>query len=551
MFRVSLCLGVLVAAAAPAFAGDLAATSTIASVTVYPSGATVIRRVPVTLPAGATTILLVDLPAGIDTQSLTVDGSGERALAIASVEARDAPADPEGDPLRVALQADLQFIEDRIDALDDRVDALDGRRRFLEQLIKATPDGFAKALADGKASLADWGTAASTIGDGLAAVADATREARVAERALEKERDEKHKALADLGDPEPHTALAIAVSTDAPTNATLTVRYQVAGARWAPAYDAQLVTGDAGGAPKLTLVRRAEVAQASGEDWDGVTLTLSTTRTTAGTSVPTLSPTLVSFRRPIPATAAREMDLMAPAPMAKLGDAANEAGTVAAAPVEAVADFGSFRAEYRIPGQVSVESGKGARSVQIATETLAPTLEVRAAPVVSEAGYLQAKATMPEGGAPLLAGRVALFRDGVFVGNGNVAFTSSGDMLDLGFGVDDRVKVTRVALDRQLGEHGLILLGSRKTDARRYKITVANLHDQPMDIVVSDTVPYSEDDKIVVERLKEATQPTEVDVDDQRGVLAWRATYAAGESRDIVNAYSVTWPSGEDVTLLD
>lgn len=551
MFRASLCLGALVAAAAPAFAGDLAATSTIASVTVYPAGATVTRQVPVTLPAGATTILIADLPAGIDTQSLTVDGSGDHALAIASVEARDAPADPEADPRRVALEADLQAIEDRIDAIDDRIDALDGRRRFLEQLIKATPDGFAKALAEGKGSLADWAGAATTIGDNLAAVADATREARIAERALEKEREARQKALADLGAPAPHTALAIAVSTDAPTTATLAVRYQVTQARWAPAYDAQLATGDTGGAPMLTLVRRAEVAQATGEDWDDVALTLSTTRTTAGTSVPTLSPTLVSFRRLMPATAARDMDMIAPAPMAKMGTAAEEAGAVVAQSVEAVADFGAFRAEYHIPGAVSVESGKGARSVQIATEALAPTLEVRAAPALSEAGYLQARATLPTGGAPLLAGPVALFRDGVFVGNGAIAATSAGDALDLGFGVDDRVKVTRVALDRQVGEHGLILLGSRKTDARHYKITVANLHDRPMEIVVSDRVPYSEDDRIVVERLKEATPPTAVDVDDQRGVLAWRATYQAGETRDIVNAYAVTWPSGEEVTLLD
>jgi uncharacterized protein (TIGR02231 family) len=253
----------------------------------------------------------------------------------------------------------------------------------------------------------------------------------------------------------------------------------------------------------------------------------------------------------MPATAARDMDMMAPAPMAKMGTAAEGAGAVAAQSVEAVADFGAFRAEYHIPGAVSVESGKGARSVQIATEALAPKLEVRAAPALSEAGYLQAMATLPAGGAPLLAGPVALFRDGVFVGNGAIAATSAGDTLDLGFGVDDRVKVTRVALDRQVGEHGLILLGSRKTDARHYKITVANLHDRPMEIVVSDRVPYSEDDRIVVERLKEATPPTAVDVDDQRGVLAWRATYQAGETRDIVNAYAVTWPSGEDVTLLD
>ena len=70
---------------------------------------------------------------------------------------------------------------------------------------------------------------------------------------------------------------------------------------------------------------------------------------------------------------------------------------------------------------------------------------------------------------------------------------NAGKEIDLGFGVDDRVQVVRIALDRETGEHGI--LTSRKTDTRRYKITVENLHTRPMDITVLDRVPYAEDEK--------------------------------------------------------
>jgi uncharacterized protein (TIGR02231 family) len=220
--------------------------------------------------------------------------------------------------------------------------------------------------------------------------------------------------------------------------------------------------------------------------------------------------------------------------------------------LQAAADFGDFRAEYHVPGRVSVESGKGARSMQIATEDAPAKLTIRAVPMISDAAYLQAAFTPPTG-APMLPGRVALFRDGTFVGNGEVPMTSggtnAGKEIDLGFGVDDRVHVVRTALDRETGEHGI--LTSRKTDRRRYKITVENLHARPMDITVLDRVPYAEDENVTVTRLAESSAPTVTNMDDKRGVLAWSYTYGPGEARDILNGYEVSWPAGQSVVSLD
>jgi uncharacterized protein (TIGR02231 family) len=177
-------------------------------------------------------------------------------------------------------------------------------------------------------------------------------------------------------------------------------------------------------------------------------------------------------------------------------------------------------------------------------------LEVRAAPMVSQTAYLQAKFTAPVG-SPLLAGKVALFRDGTFVGNGMMDFTNAGADVDLGFGVDDRVHITRATLDHQTGEHGIPIIASRKTDTRSFKTTVENLHTRPIDITILDRVPYAENEDIDVKLLNASTKPTETDVDDKRGVLAWTYTYAAGEKRDILNSYEVSWPANEQLVSLD
>jgi len=554
--RAGLMLGASVAvlvSVAPALADDLRADSAIASVTVFPTGAAIVRDAAVALPQGDSTIVIDTLPDELDADSLKVSGAGDSVLAIASVETVEVAAGESDDPKRAAITGAMQQLQDKIDAIDDRLAALDARKHFLEQLVEQAPNGFGKALAAGNGDISGWSAAAEAVGNGLSEVADSVRAAHVEERDLDKQLDAQKQALADLPAPAEHKQVRIAVSAEAAGKASLSVTYRVASATWKPTYDAELATGDNGGQPSLVLVRRAEVTQATGEDWSGVRLALSTARTEGGTEAPDLQPTLVSLYDADKYTATESAPAAAPAPPAfdavgelrAAGSSADKPATV----IEAAADFGDFHAEYDVPGAVSVASGKGARSLQLGSETLDPKLSVKTAPALAETAYLTAAFTSPSS-APLLAGPVALFRDGSFVGNGAIAFSEAGKDIDLGFGADDRVHVTRATLAEQTGQHGFIV-NTRKTDQRSYKITVENLHSHPFEITVLDRIPYAEDQAVTVNRTTGATAPTATDVDDRRGVLAWTYTYDAGQSRDIVNAYEVSWPADRDIVTAD
>ena len=82
--------------------------------------------------------------------------------------------------------------------------------------------------------------------------------------------------------------LRIDLNAAAAAAATLRVTYAVRGARWMPLYDARLDTGGKNEQPALELIRRAEIAQATGEDWDNVALAVSTVRTAKGGNAPEL-----------------------------------------------------------------------------------------------------------------------------------------------------------------------------------------------------------------------------------------------------------------------
>ena len=558
MLRIASGIALAMLFVVPAAADEFRPSTSIESVVVFPSGAGITRSVPIDLPAGPSVVILEDLPYEIETDSITVDGRTGTRLEIGSVATRIVPADATKDPKRKAITDEIRRLEDQRADIADKIAALDGRKRFVEKMLETAPVGFGKALGEGTGGIEQWAAASKTLGEDLDQIATATRTLQRDDRALVEQIEERTKALNELPPPSDRVEVRIELAAEAADKGVLTVGYRTPSAWWVPSYHALLSTGDGGGEASLQIVRRAEVTQSTGEDWSGVALTLSTARSAGGTAAPYLESSLAmidpGYSTGTDGYGQYDKMIAPPSPQPTARAVYDSAGVPElamespAVPVEAVADFGDFRAEYKVPGKVTLATGIGARAFRVSTETGKPELEVRAVPILSSSSYLTARFTAPSS-APLLAGKVALFRDGAFVGQGQIPFVNGGTKVDLGFGVDDSVKVIRVAIDRAVAETGI--LTSKRTDTRRFRIKVENLHKQPIRITVLDRMPYSEDEKVVIVRLDDTTDPTVENVDDRRGVLAWSYVYEPGESRDIQNAYTVTWPAGETVVLAD
>jgi uncharacterized protein (TIGR02231 family) len=211
-----------------------------------------------------------------------------------------------------------------------------------------------------------------------------------------------------------------------------------------------------------------------------------------------------------------------------------------------VVESGGFQALFRIPGRVSLGAGEGARSMRIASTTVVPALLVRAAPMVSDAAYLEASFKQNDE-APLLPGRVSLYRDGTFIGRGQMMLAQKEEIVKLGFGVDELVKVERSVLHKSESASGIIT--SSMVDEREYKITMRNGHVTSVDMMIEEAMPVTENAEIQVEMLQASTQPTARDIRDQRGVMAWTVSLPPGETRDIKFGWRVRWPADKSVVF--
>ena len=310
-------------------------------------------------------------------------------------------------------------------------------------------------------------------------------------------------------------------------------------ASWTPFYDARLATGTKAQAPKLQLVRRASIQQRTGEIWDNVALSLSTARPGAGTAAPQLGTMTVDYEGE--GVVARPRSEMAPtdhvaqrrpgalASPARTSDAARQGRrrNDAAEEVRATVDTQGFQAVYGIPGRATVPATGEIKRVQIDDMALDPALTVRTVPKRDEKAYLYAKLTIARG-TPILPGPVSLFRDATFVGSGRLPLLAPGEEHELGFGVDDAVKVRHAIAEEKRGESGIIT--SSKTDTRNFRMTVKNLRERPINLVVLDQVPVSQNADIKVELIgQDGAHQAEPRRQARRGGLGDEARAGRGE----------------------
>ncbi|WP_186419756.1 mucoidy inhibitor MuiA family protein [Bosea sp. CS1GBMeth4] len=544
---------------APGLAGaaEIEFASKIDRVTVYPDGAVVTRLGRASLLEGVSQIVLRGLPASIDPASIRVEAQGDGAFSIGAVDVRQVPGEARP-ALDQVLESKIRALQGEKAKLSGEVSATEAKRATIENFGRIGPD---KLGPDGKAlPVADWPAVFDAIGTALVKVQGEllSLRNRIADLDAEIAALEKARPVAPRAS-QPKRDVAIAVEAKAPVAADIAVSYRVSGASWLPVYEARLSTGSATGGAEIAFTRRAELRQRTGEDWSEVAVELSTTRSAQGTRAPELSPLRIAFYEPPAlyeeraraAAAKQEAERAARAPALAIAPAPAAPEPVAGTPKQAEVQTaslsaGAYQASFKVPGRVSIPQDGSSKAVILTEGKVKPELSARATPELEEKAYLEAS-FLHEDEAPLLAGEVYLHRDGAYIGKGRLGQVAPGDKVELGFGADDRLKVSRAPVRRRENDSGW--LGSTRTDQREFRTVVKSLHAQPVRLTVIERVPFSENSAITVELLQQTTPPTEKQVGDKRGVSAWSFELAPGAQKEIRLAYRIKYPGDREVVF--
>lgn len=494
------------------------AASRITAVTLYPGVASVERVLR--LAPGAREAVFHCLPATLDGASLQVRGDAD--VRIGELALRQQPRALLGETCASALDGRIRALEDQLAALQAQAGGIDYATDYFK--------GF--GAGGGRQA-----TAPAQIAATAQALRQGGQEALERRHTLAREQERLEQALKPLLAERDRAGSAdapvssVRVTLAAPQGGELRLSYQVRGPGWQPGYRAALDSASG----KLRLERLAQVAQSTGEDWDGVQVTLSTGQPGAATEGPLPRPWRVGIQPPVAQAPAAMM--AAPAPRARMAEAAKADATEPSFDVSVFQ--GSYATEFHVPQRVRVPSGGERITLALGEQVLDARLLTRTTPALDAHAYLIAEFAALPGVWP--AGPISLIRDGAYVGSARFDAARAGRN-GLAFGRDELVNVRVERPEQQAGTGGFIGSRNQRVDSRRY--VVENRHTRAIELQVLDAAPVSEHEDVRVESRYEPTPQTE-DWNGQKGTIAWQQPLAAGATQAFGAVHTITWPKDE------
>lgn len=551
--RKRCCLTILAALAlAAALQAQETAVSRVVRVTVYGDRALVTRRAEVSLFKGESTVLFGDLPAAVDPASVQVSGKGAFTLRDVRVASRQRTRDVSAQ--LTALENEKRGLEDKLSQVNDRIREAEAERTFLADMAKRLTSnaGDSESLPLDPAS---WAKMLDFHRQRNSAVNETVRTSRREIQGLQAEIDRVNREIRNLGSGTrlSVTEAELVLDVPAPTKAVLEVSYLVAGPSWRPDY---VLRADSESA-RLSVHYRALVRQNTGEGWEGAELSLSTARPQAGGSLPVLPPWYLDVYSP-PSLRRDEAAKSAPAPSAAgvrgaMESSADLAWNDEPAPEmridSARASTGATAVTFAIPGATTVASDNKDRTVTIAVLDLPVTFTYAAVPKLSPYAYFRCE-VKNDSAYPILAGPSHVYVDGSYVADAAVEAVPAGGSFKADLGIDEGIRVERKLL-RKFDENTGALTKKSKT-TWEYEIKVKNSKKREIVLEVSDQLPLSLNEQIVVKALAPAySKDTDALRKIENETFLWTLKLAPGRELALPLSFSVEYPRGTPILGLE
>jgi len=531
----------------------------VEAVTLYRGQALVTRSVPVEGAAGTVELVVTGLPDQVVPDSLFAEGPAGIEVRAVRFRQRAVGEEP---------REEVRKIDQEIEAVNDRVAAAKMKQGMLTQrlayLTKLDEFTAATAKADLAKGVLNYEALEKTSlfsfkqRDGIA---DELLKLDAEARTLGKELALLQRRRGELTSGASRTvseALVFLEKRDAAKGA-VKLSYVVSEAGWTPTYNFR----SAKDGKAVNVEYNALVHQLSGEDWAGVSLTLST----ASPALAAQGPGVAPFRVTLAALAGQQPEggkgvaTKFQAAQKRLRDfsgrqqasvgakdnldanwemnrAANEGQWAELAAGRDVLD--AMRREpgtiegpsvsYVLPTPVSLASRADQQMLRIQDMELAAQFYHMATPVLTAFVYREAEMTN-NAAEVLLGGPVSVYLDGRFVGRGDLPTVARGETFVMGFGADPQLRARRELLDKTESVQG----GNREVSLK-VRLAIENYKDAEVKVRLFDRIPQPErktDIRVTLGEMaadKLSDDKLYVRLEQPKGILRWDITVPAKAS---------------------
>jgi uncharacterized protein (TIGR02231 family) len=552
--------------------------SRVTRVTLYRGQALVTRTVTLGTAKGAMEVVVADLPEQVVGDSLYAEGGEGVEVRAVRYRSRAVGEEPREEVRK--LDTAIKDINEKIEANKKGQEVVAKRTAYLDQMETFTTGtaktdlarGFLDAAALQKISLFSFEQRAAAAKEQLALGKEAKQ---LGEQLVlsERKREELTKGAS-------HTVreAVFFVEKRAEGAGEVRLNYLVGKCGWSPTY---VFRADKSG-KEVAVECNALVQQMTGEDWNGVTLTLSTASPELSAAGVGLAPFPVSLVRDsgrklgtsdlaqqLQAIRGRQSEAqLSNRNAVTLADniasswtcntAANDLQSLELASGEDVLNLVQSHdsqaagpsLSYQLGGAVNLASRSDQQMVRILQTGLKGRFYYVATPVLTNYVYREAELsnTSPE---DLLSGPITVYLDGRFVGRSEIPTVARGQTFVVGFGVDPQLRARR-----ELASRTEDLQGGNRELSFTYRLVLENYREQPAEVRLFDRLPYTDRPNDIRIKLSDMKDPLSKDelyarTERPKGILRWETTVAAGATGENVKKieYSFTLDFDRNLAL--
>jgi len=510
--------------------------SDLDTVTVFRDRALVTRVIEVPVEPGGPGVVFEGLPLGLTADGLHASVRSGKAR-IVGVEIESGLGEVEETERIEGIREEMLKQTGELGLIRDRIEALLAQRAYLRAaLVRGPGEGPAPELGQVKSAITYVGETEQDI----------ARQLREEQKRAQELDEEIAPLLVKLENPlATGKRVRVDLNLEAPDEVTVALRYQVWGAGWTPSYNARLDQS----AGRVELEYYGVVTQTTGEDWVDAELFLSTANPATSGTLPDLNPwylgrDVYGYDASVMAGLASGGGHFQPGNVATGASVPMPEGVLESHMNADVQGRGAV--VFAIPGRRTVAGDGSAQRLPVGTQTFGATLELATVPKVIPEVFRRARIRY-EGEIPLIPGPVSSYVGSDYVGTGYITAVVPGEPLTLSFGTDDRLKVTRRLVSREVEYLGVGRRMVRYTFD--FRVTVANFTGTAQEVELTDQLPVAEMDRVQV-KVIEVTEG-QLPADDQApGVLKWKLAIPEGGESTVVMRFSVTAPAEAATTYL-
>ena len=204
---------------------------------------------------------------------------------------------------------------------------------------------------------------------------------------------------------------------------------------------------------------------------------------------------------------------------------------------------------YKISGKLTLPSRSDQQLLTIATINTQAQFTLLATPLLTDYVYLQAE-ILNDSNTILLPGPASMYRNGEFVGKGQMALVTIGQKFTSGFGIDSQVQVTREFKDKKTET-----LWGNRIDEHEYRIEINNYKNTPVKLRLLERLPYTENPNIQIILTKPSqdlsTDKEYIRTEKKKGILRWDMTLGPNttDAKATVLEYGFTMKYDNDMHI--